>query len=220
MEENQKNKLLWYFSMTFVVLLVLSNTIANRLITIGSLLLPSAIIIFPATYILGDVITEIFGFKTMRTLIITSLLLNCVFVGLGLIAVSLPAPSNAENIGSYSEVFSVAPRIVLASISGYFVGAITNAFIMDRMKKNVICQSLFVRIFASTVAGEFLDTCLFISIAFFGLLHIKMIIGMIVIQFIIKITYETLFSPLTLTIIKKINKQNTRQSSSKMLTKT
>jgi len=194
-------------SMIFVVLLILANTIANRLISIGDLILPSAIIVFPLTYIIGDIVTEIYGFEKTRKLIIMSLLLNSLFVVLGVIAVSMPAPSDAKNILSYTDVFYVAPKIVIASICGFFVGSLANAFVMHKMKNHKrMKRYLFGRIFVSTIVGVFFDTCLFVIIAFVGSMNIIVITGIIITQFVMKIIYETVFSPITILIIKKMNR--------------
>jgi len=191
--------------MSFVSLLILSNMIANRLIAVGDLILPSAIIIFPLTYIIGDVVTELFGFRKAKNLIIASLILNCVFVAIGMLAVSLPTPTGATNPSAYSEVFSVAPRVALASISGFFAGSITNSFVMYKMKhKNRLQKFLFLRIFTSTVVGNFLDTCLFISVAFLGILDFGLVATMVGVHFSLKVIYETIFAPLTIMTIRKI----------------
>lgn len=144
MENNKDEKLYWILSLTFTVLLILSNMIANRLIEVFGMLLPSAVVIFPLTYIIGDVVTEIFGFEKARKLIIVSLLLNCIFVLFGSLAVSLPSPTDAGNVTAYKEVFNVAPRTAIASILGFFAGSIVNSFVMDKMKdEKEVQKSLF-----------------------------------------------------------------------------
>lgn len=191
--------------MCFAVLLVLSNTIANRLFVVGGILLPSAVIVFPATYIIGDVVTELFGFKYTRQMIVISLVLNCVFVLFGIISTILPAPRAAENILAYNIVFNFTPRTAIASIIAFLIGSIANAFTMEKMKqKEKIQKHLILRIMTSTILGEFADTCIFISIVFWGLLDIQSLLIMMISQFSFKVLYELIFSPITVIAIKRI----------------
>ena len=209
MEQTKMIGLFWWLSALFVVLLILSNLIAARLIEIGGLILPSAIVVFPVTYVIGDIITEIFGFKPMRTVVWAALLLNSVFIIVGLLAISLPAPFGAENIAAYDVVFGFAPRILLASMVAFFFGSITSSFVLDKMKLTKRWNKfLFSRIAVSTLVGQLFDTCLFILIAFVGLLNTQTIFIMIIVQFSVKVIYEILFSPLTIMIIKKIRRKS------------
>jgi len=209
MEQTKLMGLFWWLSVLFVVLLILSNLVAGRLIEIGGIILPSAIIIFPATYIIGDIITEIFGFKPMKKVVWSALLLNGIFIAIGIFAVSLPAPSYAENITAYNTVFGFAPRILLASAIAFFFGSISSAFVLDRMKQKMQLNQLFPRIATSTLVGQVVDTCLFIFLAFAGLLSIQTIFIMIAIQFLVKVSYEIILSPITITVIRKIYKTTT-----------
>jgi len=209
MKDRKTQNSLLILNMSFAVLLVLSNIIANRLFDVGGILLPSAVIIFPATYIIGDMITELFGFAATRRMIITSLVLNCIFVGVGVISTLLPAPVASDNIVAYSMVFSVAPRTAIASIFGFFLGSIVNAYVMAKMKKSaVVNKYLVLRILSSTVVGEFVDTFFFISIVFIGTLELKAISIMIISQFVFKVVYEAVFSPITLLAIRKLSAKN------------
>ena len=206
MKDGKSRNLFLILNMSFAVLLVLSNTIANRLFEVGGILLPSAVIVFPATYIIGDVVTELFGFNATRRMIIISLLLNCVFVGGGIVSTLLPAPVSSDNIAAYNTVFNVAPKTAIASTLGFFFGSIVNAFIMAKMKKStVVNKHLILRVLSSTVIGEFVDTCFFISIVFIGTLDLKTILIMIVSQFAFKVVYEALFSPITILLIRKLS---------------
>lgn len=205
MEDRKNYNLYLILSMCFAVLLVLSNTIANRLFVVGGILLPSAVIVFPATYIIGDVVTELFGFKYTRQMIVISLVLNCVFVLFGIISTILPAPRAAENILAYNIVFNFTPRTAIASIIAFLIGSIANAFTMEKMKqKEKIQKHLILRIMTSTILGEFADTCIFISIVFWGLLDIQSLLIMMISQFSFKVLYELIFSPITVIAIKRI----------------
>lgn len=205
---NYNLKLYWYLSLIFSVLLVLSNTIADRLIVIGNVILPSAVIVFPVTYIIGDVVTELWGYKYMQRLIVISLILNCVFIIIGKFAVSLPAPSNAENLLAYSTVFGIVPRVAIASILGFFFGSIFNAYIMDILKnKGKHNKQLLFRMLSSTIVGEFIDTFLFIGIVFYRKMDIRTLFVMMFSQFLFKVIFESLFSPVTIFAIKTFKKR-------------
>jgi conserved hypothetical integral membrane protein len=207
----KKQNLLWGLSVTFCVLLVLSNIIANRLFDLFGLTLPSAVIVFPITYIIGDIVTEVFGFKITRKLIVAALLLNIVFAGFGYLASILPAvPIGNEE--AFSTVFAVAPRTAAASIIGFFVGSLANALVMTRLKNRAKNKQkktgLFARIIGSTIVGEALDTVIFITLNFAFNLPWSAIFTMIAAQFAVKVIYEAAISPVTVGIIssKKVQR--------------
>ena len=206
----KKQNLLWVLSVTFCVLLVLSNIIANRLFVLCGITLPSAVIVFPITYIIGDMVTEIFGFKAMRKLIVAALLLNIVFAGFGWLATILPSGS-PWNEQAFSTVFAVAPRTAAASIIGFFVGSVSNAFVMSLLKLKAKDKrgkaELFARIVGSTVVGEAFDTVIFITLNFAFVLEWSVILGMIAAQFVVKVLYEAVVSPATVGIITAVRKK-------------
>lgn len=193
--------LMLILSTAFVVCLLISNLIAGKVIQVSHLVLPAAVILFPLTYILGDVLTEVYGFERTRLIIWIGFAANifaaCIFV----ITVILPYPSFWNGQEAYKQVLGITPRIVVASLAGYFVGEFANSAVLSRMKVLTGGRWLWTRTIGSTIIGEGLDTVIFISIAFFGSMNNAVLLSMIVAQYIFKVSYEILFTPLTYLVV-------------------
>lgn len=122
-------------SIFFAPTLIFSNIVAGNLIDVMGIALPAAVLVFPVTYILGDAITELFGFKKMRLLVVFTLIANLLIAVLGYIMSIMPHPEYFEHYEEYNFVFAFAPRTVLASSAGFLFGSLLNAFIMHLLKK-------------------------------------------------------------------------------------
>ncbi|HDI61074.1 MAG TPA: VUT family protein, partial [Desulfobacteraceae bacterium] len=113
----------------FVACLLVSNLIAGRLIAIAGVALPAAVLIFPITYILGDVCTEVYGYRRARLVIWTGFAANCLMVTFALLTIAMPAPAFFEDQAAYATVLGQAPRMVLASLAAFWCGEFLNAFV-------------------------------------------------------------------------------------------
>lgn len=149
----------------FCVLLLVSNIGATKGIEFGPILTDGGVFVFPLTYIIGDIITEVYGLRAARRAIITGfgllLLSNAVF---WLVMIS-PGVPGYEGQAGFEQVFGVVPRILAASLLGYLVGELTNAQIVAWFKRRDLEKRMWQRLAASTVVGEFFDTLVFCLIA-------------------------------------------------------
>lgn len=189
----------------FVACLLVSNVLAAKTFTLGSVILPTAVIIFPIVYIVNDVLAEIYGFRKARNIILLGFVLNAFAVAAYSIAILLPAPDfAADGAAAFATVLGSTWRLLLASFAAYLVGSFVNAFVMVRMKERLQKQ-LMLRCVLSTLIGEGLDALIFISIAFAGTMPLTDLLIMIIAQAMFKTVFEILFYPLTRATIKKIN---------------
>jgi queuosine precursor transporter len=191
----------------FVTCLITANIIAVKVIGFGSVVMPAAIIVFPLSYIFGDILTEVYGYHWARRTIWLGFLCNLLFVLFVWIGQLLPSASFWTGQEAYENILGYTPRLLLASLCGYLVGEFVNSFIMARMKIATGGRWLWMRTIGSTVAGQGLDTALFIVIAYIG--TASFIPLMILYHWLIKIAIETLATPLT---YKAVNYLKSREN--------
>lgn len=152
----------------FITSLITANLIAVKLVDFGAVVLPAAVIVFPLSYIFGDILTEVYGFRQARRVIWLGFGCNLLFVGLVWLGGLLPEASYWEGQAAYETILGYAPRILLASFVGYLVGEFVNSFILAKMKVWTKGRRLWMRTIGSTIVGEGLDSAIFITIAFAG----------------------------------------------------
>ena len=181
----------------FVTCLIVSNIIAVKVIDVAGMILPAAIIIFPISYILGDVLTEVYGFARARQVIWLGFLCNLFAVVAISLGGLLPAAVFWEGQGAYDMILGAVPRILAASFLAYLVGELVNSYVLARLKVAMEGRHLWVRTIGSTLAGQLLDSAIFISIAFAGIMPLHILLGAIVTQWLVKSAYEALATPLT-----------------------
>ena len=202
------------FSSTYLVLLALfttcllvSNVIAGRLMNIGDIVLPSAVILFPITYILGDVFTEVYGFKKTRLVIWIGFAANILMSLVFLAATALPAPGFFSAKGAYATVLATTPRMVVASLIAYFMGEFGNSITLSLLKKATKGRFLWTRTISSTIVGQAFDTGLFIFIGFAGTMPAGILVGMMGAQYLFKVAYEVLCTPITYAVVGVIKRR-------------
>lgn len=191
----------------FVSTLLLSNIIAGKLITIAGIILPGAVILFPLAYIFGDILTEVYGFGKARIVIWTGFACNLLMVGVFALVIAIPSPDFFKAENAFSMVLGMTPRIVLASLLGYLVGEFSNAVILSRMKIVTEGRWLWTRTIGSTIVGEGLDTVVFITIAFWGLVPLPILGQMMLAQYLWKVGYEVLLTPVTYSVVGWLKKK-------------
>lgn len=206
-ENNQLSPLFLIIACLFVTCLLLSNIIAGKLITVFGWVLPGAVILFPLTYIFGDVLTEVYGFRKARLVIWTGFGANLLMVLVFALIIYIPSPGFFEGQEAFALVLGMAPRVVLASLLAYFIGELTNAFILSRMKIMTAGKWLWARTIGSTLIGEGIDTVVFITIAFWTLVPTEVLLQMMLFQYIFKVSYEILATPLTYLAVGKLKNQ-------------
>ena len=185
----------------FVATLVTSNIIAVKLAALGPFTVPAAIVIFPLSYLFGDVLTEVWGYATARVVIWTGFAANIVAVCFVAIAVAVPSSPAYPNGAAYSAVLGMTPRIVIASLVAYLCGEFVNSFVLAKLKLFTNGRMLWSRTIGSTLIGQGVDTVIFISIAFAGVLPFPVLRVVIRDQWIIKVLYEVVATPLTYAVV-------------------
>lgn len=177
-----------------IMLYLVSNVMAVKIITVkGVALFDAGTITFPFAYMLSDVLTEIWGFKTARKVIYITFLCNILFVIFTAIGGILPYPDYCADIAeSYSVVFTYVPRIVFASLVGFLSGELSNAAVMEKIKKMTKGKHMWIRTILSSAVGYVFDTILFVFIAFYKTAPINDLISMIAIQYTAKLLIEAL----------------------------
>jgi uncharacterized integral membrane protein (TIGR00697 family) len=179
----------------FVMCYVVSNLMAVKVIGFFELFyFDAGTITFPLAYMLGDVLTEIWGYKTARKTILLAFFCNIFVVVCTLIGVWLPSPDYLDaTANAYDTVFSYVPRIVLGSLTGFLLGELSNAWLMDKIKSKTKGRHLWVRTIGSSIVGYLFDTIPFVLIAFLGVLSTRDLLLMIVSQYIMKLVIESFF---------------------------
>lgn len=188
----------------FVAFLLLSNIGATKLIEIGPLIFDGGAILFPLTYILGDVLSEVYGFKKARRVIIlgfaASLLGSLTF---WLVQIAPPA-STYENQEAFAAVLGVVPRFVIASMIGYLAGQLLNSWVLVRIKERWGSQHLWARLLGSTLVGEMADTALFCIIAWAGVETWSVIANLAIVGYFYKVAVEAILLPVTYAVVGKV----------------
>ena len=195
-----------FLTAIFVACLLISNLIAGRLIEIAGVVLPAAVLIFPITYILGDVCTEVYGYRRARLVIWTGFAANCLLAGFALLTVALPAPAFFENRAAYALVLGQTPRVVLASLTAFWCGEFLNAFVLSVLKKVTRGRHLWSRTIGSTLVGQAADTGIFLTVAFAGLIPWPVLVAMMGAQYLFKVAYEALCTPLTYAVVRRLKR--------------
>ena len=185
----------------FVAALVTSNIIAVKIAALGPFTVPAAIVIFPLSYLFGDVLTEVWGYATARVVIWTGFAANIVAVCFIAIAVAVPSSPAYPDGSAYSAVLGMTPRIVIASLVAYLFGEFLNSFVLAKLKLFTNGRMLWTRTIGSTLIGQGVDTVIFISIAFAGVLPFPVLRVIMRDQWILKVLYEVAATPLTYAVV-------------------
>lgn len=184
----------------FITCLITANIIAVKVIDLGPFTLPAAIFVFPLSYIFGDVLTEVYGYRVARRVIWLAFGCNLIFVFFTWIGQILPIASFWEAQGAYERILGFAPRLLAASFCGYLVGEFVNSFILARMKILTKGRWLWSRTIGSTIVGQGLDTSIFITLAYIG--TGSPVATMILHHWFFKVGIEAVCTPATYAIVR------------------
>jgi hypothetical protein len=184
----------------FVVVLIVSNLIAPKMVAVGPITFSAAQLLFPITYIFGDVFTEVYGYSTSRRVIWTGFMAAAVMSLFGMFAVWLPAAPAFKDQEAYKAIFGVVPRNLAASLLAYWAGDFANSFTVAKMKLWTGGKMLWTRTVGSTVVGQAVDTTIVIVIIFWGQ-PTGLIVSLIVSGYLFKVVYEVVATPLTYAIV-------------------
>lgn len=201
-----QSKYFLYFAIALVAILMISDTVASKLIQIGPFVFSGSIVLFPITYIFGDVITEIYGYRASRKIIWSALIAIIVMSIIYVLVGYLPGASFWTNQGAYDSILGVVPRIVLAGIIAFFCGEFSNSYVLSRMKIWTNGRHLWTRTIGSTIVGEGVDTLLFYTIAFVATIPNTSLFTLIWSSYLLKVIYEAVATPLTYKVVAWLKK--------------
>lgn len=190
----------------FNVCLITANLLETKVIQVFGITMTAGLLVFPVSYIINDCIAEVWGFKKARLIIWSGFAMNFFVVGIGQLAVMLPAAPFWEGEEGFNFVFGMAPRIVLASLVAFLVGSFLNAYVMSRMKVASKGKNFSARAIWSTVVGETADSLIFFPVAFGGLIVWNELLIMMGIQIVLKSLYEMMILPITIRVVAYIKK--------------
>jgi uncharacterized integral membrane protein (TIGR00697 family) len=188
----------------FVTCLLTANIIGGKVFSIGKITLPAAVIIFPFSYIFGDILTEVYGYQLARKVIWLGFLCNLIFVVFAWLGQILPPAPLWENQKAYEAIMGYTPRLLAASFIGYLVGEFGNSFVLARMKLLTNGRFLWMRTIGSTIVGEGFDTTIFVTGAYLGAPFFTPM--MILYHWLAKVGIEAVATPLTYLVVNYLKK--------------
>jgi len=186
----------------FVTALLLANILASKIVIIGGLILPAAIILYPLTFLFTDVVSEIEGRKGAHALVMTGFYMSIVMVVVIFIGRLLPPAPFWQHQGAYETILGSTPRIVFASMIAYVISQNHDVWAFHRLKKKTGGRYLWLRNTCSTIASQLIDSVLFIGIAFTGTYPLKTIAMMIASQYLVKVGIALLDTPFCYLLVK------------------
>jgi len=181
----------------FITCLLTANVTASKLVQAGGLTLTAGIVIFPVSYIVADVLTEVWGYAATRKVIWLGFACNALMVVAIWVGGALPPAPFWTGQAAYEEILGQTPRLLGASLVAYLIGEFANAYVLARLKIATAGRWLWVRTIGSTIVGEGLDSLVFVALAFTGTVATGALVMIFINQWLIKVVYEALATPLT-----------------------
>ncbi len=185
---------------TFVVILLISNLIAAKFTAIGPLRFSAAQLLFPVTYIFGDIFTEVYGYAASRKAIWRGFFASILMAAMGLFAIWLPAAPEFKNQAAFETIFGVIPRIVAGSLLAFWFGEFANSFTMAKLKLLTGGRHLWTRTVGSTIVGQAVDTTIVVCFIFYDQ-PFATIANLILSGYVFKVVYEVLATPVTYAVV-------------------
>lgn len=190
----------------FTSCLLISNLISSKIITVWHWFVPAGVIIFPVSYIINDVVAEVWGYRKARLIIWTGFLMNLVAVLFYSVSVRWPAAPFWQNQQAFETVLGSTPRIAAASLIAYLAGSFINAWVMSFVKVKSRGRNFSFRAILSTILGEGADSAIFITIAFAGIIPFGELPWMVLTQAVIKTMFEVVLLPVTIRVVRLIKR--------------
>jgi len=191
----------------FVGILIISNIAATKLITFGPAILDGGAFLFPLAYIIGDILSEVYGFRAARRAILLGFAMS-ILAALTFYLVQIsPAPEEYTNQEAFEAVLGFVPRIVLASVCGYLAGQLINSWVLVKIKERTKERHLWARLIGSTVVGELADTIVFCTVAFYGVITGAEFANYVVVGYFYKTLLEVVLLPITYPLIGAIKRR-------------
>ena len=202
-ENNKKVSVLFMlFGTLFCVCLITANVLETKQYSFGPVNLTAGIVVFPVSYIINDVVCEVWGYERTRMLIWMGFAMNFVFVIFGAIADWIPGAPYWNGDEGFHVIFGLAPRITLASFIAFILGSFINAYIMSRMKLSSEGHYFSVRAVLSTIGGESVDSIIFFPLALGGVIPWEEMPSLMISQVLFKTLYEILVLPVTIRVVE------------------
>jgi uncharacterized integral membrane protein (TIGR00697 family) len=192
---------------TFVACLITANIIAVNLVAVFGMIMPAGIVIFPISYICGDVLTEVYGYRQARRVIWLGFLCNLLAVIAIWLSQVLPAAPFWDGQAAYERILGYTPRLLVASFLAYLVGEFANSFVLAKMKIATRGRWLWTRTIGSTLVGQGLDSLVFMILAFLGTIPLAGMAVAIITQWLVKTVYEAAVTPLTYGVVHFLKRQ-------------
>ena len=199
------SKLFYVFTTLFTTCLLAANLFALKQFSVGPVHFTGALLVFPVSYIINDVVAEVWGFRRARKLIWMAFAMNVLFVLLGALVDVLPG--SGGNDEAFHAIFGFAPRVVLASFLAFLVGSFVNAMVISKMKVRSKGKHFTLRAIVSTVAGEACDSVIFFPIALAGIVPWHMMPSFVLWQVGLKTLYELVILPITVRVVRLVKRR-------------
>lgn len=203
---NFKQKLLLYFATISVSTLLISNLAAIKLWNFFGIAVDGGVVVFPLTYIIGDLIVEFYGKKTAKNIIVAGFLINILAIIVFYIVIALPAYDGWNMQNAYASVFGFTPRIILGSLLAYVCSNLLNNVIFMKLKNHdgIFAKSFIARALGSSAFAHILDAFIFETIAFLGVLPFHEFLAQAIFAYVLGISFEVIFSPAEAIIAKSL----------------
>lgn len=197
-------KLLTWFAVYFVTILLISNIVSTKIVNRWWFVRDGGTLLFPLSYIIGDVLTEVYGYAASRRMIWMWLWAQILMWLVVIWVWYMPADASRTAQEAYMQVLWFTPRLIIASVIAYAVGEFTNSYILAKLKVMMQGSRLWIRTIGSTLVGQGFDTIIFVFVAFWWVFDTTTIIALIVSNYILKVSIEIIFTPVTYRVINKV----------------
>ncbi len=196
---------LWFLTLGYTMAMLLANWFDPRLIQLFGYNTDAGILIFPFTFLLSNLITEVYGYKHARRAMWCGFLFNIIFILFGQLVIHLPSPSFADNT-AFDSLFAFNIRIIVASIISYFCSEPLNSYILAKLKIKTQGRLLALRFLSSTIIAAGVDSFIFMSIAFQGKMSNANLLSIILTMWFIKVSIELLGLPVSIPLATKLKR--------------
>jgi len=200
-DKQKVSVLFMLFGTLFCVCLITANVLETKQISFGPINVTAGLIVFPVSYIINDVVCEVWGYQRTRMLIWMGFAMNFLFVIFGAIADYIPGASYWDGEEGFHQIFGLAPRIAAASFLAFLAGSFVNAYVMSRMKLSSDGRNFSARAILSTVFGELTDSIIFFPLALGGVIPWEEMPSLVISQVTLKTLYEIMVLPVTIRVV-------------------
>ncbi len=207
LDKEGSSSLLPCISGLFVGILLLSNILSSKMVSIAGFSFDGGTLLFPLSYIFGDVLTEVYGYKASRKVIWTGFIMLCIMSANIYFVSILPSHPEWGYQNAFDNILLQMPRLAIASLVGYFLGEYSNSVILSKMKVLTKGRHLWMRTIGSTLVGELLDSVAFVLIAFLGLFDVTTLINVMFSNYLFKTIIEIIFTPITYKVISFVKEK-------------